>query len=280
MWSPSAPLLRVGLSAHTVSIARLPRFGLGLGMGLSLGRQQQVEYVPVQADGREPWRAAVDALAQWFAQHKGKRFQVQVLLSGRWVRWQLLPWRADLTGPDERAAYAALCLRETFGPAAQHWQVLPSHLPPGHTAPAAALDAALVEALQAVCADTGNQLHSITPYFSSAFDNWRSKVSAPLAWFGTLEPDTLTLCLFKEGQWAALQTQRLQLPADWRATLHDLQAHMALACDVTADDVPLYLAGDMPEPGQPAAADRRLHWLKPQPLLATAPPGLRLVMGN
>jgi len=166
VWSPSAPLLRVGLSAHTLSIARLPRFGLGLGMGLSLGRQQQVLYVAVPTDaqpGPEPWRAAVESLAQWLATQKGKRLQVQVLLSGRWVRWQLLPWRADLAGPQERAAYAALRFRETYGPAAQHWQVLPALVAPGRTAPAAAMDAALVEALQTVCADAGCQLHSITP---------------------------------------------------------------------------------------------------------------------
>lgn len=259
MWSPDVllirPMLRVELSAHTLTITRSSR----------LGRQGQVEHLPVAADvqeGREPWRAAVDALAQWLASHKKSRFQVQLLLSGRWVRWQLLPWRAELSGASERAAYAALRFRETFGSSAQHWHVLPAHLPPGQTAPAAAVDAALITALQTVCQEAGSQLHSITPYFSSSFDRWRTQLKGALVWFGTLESDTVTLSLLKDGQWTALQTQRLPAnePDIGQTALRNLQAHVALACGAATEGVPLYLASG----GQGAVAA----------------PSLRLVTGH
>ncbi len=277
MWSPSAGMLRVGLAQQGLAIARLPRFGLGLGMGLSLARQAAVQYLPCAADPTPqtaPWRAAVDALAQWLAEQKKPRLQVQVLLAGRFARWQLLPWRAELGSAEELAAYAALCFRQTYGRVAQDWQVLPAALLPGSTAPAAAVDSALMAALEQACGSCGAQLQTVTPYFSAAFDAWRARLKGPALWFGTLEADMLSLGLLQGGQWQALQTQRVA--GDWQAPLAALMAHMASACTVP-DGAPLYLAGDLEAPfvmsGPP------FTWLAPQPLATPTKPGLRLAMG-
>ncbi len=301
MWSPNVPLVRVGLSLQGLSIARLPRFGLGLGMGLSLARQAAVEYLPVApaasavedaagvsasavvaaaVDVSAPWRAAVDTLAQWLAAHKSQRLQVQVLLAGRLARWQLLPWRAELSSADEQAAYATLRFKETYGRAVQDWQVLPAIVSPGNTAPAAAVDRALIEALGLACSCSGATLQSVTPYFSSAFDAWCSRIKGPAAWFGTVEADTLTLGLLQGGQWTALQTQRFA--GDWRSPMQALMVQIAQVCGVpvAADAPPLYLAGDIATPNTThSATGPAFVWLQPQPLSTPTPPGLRLAMG-
>lgn len=282
MWFPSAPLIRVGLSQHTLAIARLPRFGLGLGMGLSLARQAAVEYLPCVpvADAREPWRGAVERLAEWLLAQDKRPCNVQVCLGGRFARWQLLPWRAELSGPQERVAYAALRFRETYGRTAQDWHILPSTSLPGRTAPAAAVDSALIAALGLACSQGGAQLQSITPYFSAAFDAWRGSLMAPLLWFGTVESDMLSLGLLQDGQWSALQTQRLSTGE--QGALPALMAQMAAACALPEGRPALYLAGDM---GGAQGADSAFAggmactWLTPQPLRAPTPPGLRLAMG-
>jgi hypothetical protein len=294
-----APLFRVGLSQASITVARMPRFGVG-----SVGAVEQLACAgapatnattspvatPAATDANEPWRPAVERLAQWLSEHKGQHtsMRVQVVLSGRFVRWQLLPWRVELSGHNELAAYAALRFRETYGKAVQGWNILPTAMPPGHTTPAAAVDRALVDALNASCKAHGARLQLLTPYFSSAFDAWQGRIKGHAAWFGTLEADTLTLGLLQGGQWAALQTQRWS--NDWREPLRALMAQIALSCDVPGDvsvaaqaegatpvSLPLYLAGDMAAPTPQASMP--FTWLAPPQLAQRSPAGLRLAMG-
>ena len=274
MWSLSAPVIRVGLSQHAVTVARMPRFGSSLDPSTA-GAVEHLACSPAAAHG-EPWHAAVERLAQWLEAHKAQRFSVQLVLSGRFVRWQLLPWRVELSGGTELAAYAALRFRETYGRAVQDWSILPAALAPGLTAPAAAVDSALVEALVQACKAHGAQLQELSPYFSSAFDAWHGDLKGKAVWFGTVESDTLTLGLLRDSQWTALQSQRLS--GDWHAPLAALMGQIAMSCDLPDAAVPLYLAGDMPAP--PAQATLPLVWLAPKPLGQRTAPGLRLAMGR
>jgi hypothetical protein len=147
----------------------------------------------------EPWRGAVDALGGWLATRAGKRLQLRVVLSGRFVRWQLLPWRTELSGRSETQAYAGVRFRETFGKVSESWEILPVAMPPGKTAPACAVDKALITALESVCKEHGARLQVVTPYFASAFDTWRAQLPGDVAWFGTVEVDSCTLGLLQGG---------------------------------------------------------------------------------
>ena len=276
MWSPSMSVIRVGLSQQAISIGKVSLMGLG--------HVDAVEHLPCNAGatGAEPWRASVERLAQWLAAQKGKRHAVQVVLSGRFVRWQLLPWRVELSGPTELAAYAALRFRETYGKTAQGWSILPAAMAPGYTAPAAAVDSALLEALAVTCERHGARLQQVSAYFSSAFDAWRGALKGNGAWFGTVESDTLTLGLLQGGQWTALQSQRIS--GDWRTPLPALMAQIAMACDVSQTHMPLFLAGDGPVPTVATIAGatgaQPFTWLSPKRMGLSAAPGLRLAMGQ
>ncbi|WP_342617519.1 hypothetical protein [Rhodoferax sp. GW822-FHT02A01] len=276
MWSPSMSVVRVGLSHKAISIGKVPLLGRG--------RVQAVEHLSCSADPLvdEPWRAAVERLSLWLESNQGQSHRVQVVLSGRFVRWQLLPWRLELSGRDEMAAYAALRFRETYGKSAQNWSILPAAMAPGHTVPAAAVDRALLEALASVCERHGARLQWLTAYFSSAFDAWRGVLKEPNAWFGTVEADTLTLGLLQAGQWTALQSQRLS--GDWRTPLLALLAQIAMACDVPQMELPLYLAGEGPAPSVAtiagATGDQAFTWLSPWQMGLGATPGLRLALGR
>ena len=267
-----SPILQVGLAQHSVCIARPPRWGLG---PATLLAQLPCAAIAGATDKAEPWRSAVDALRDWLSQQTNKRLQLRVVLSGRFVRWQLPPWRSELSGRSETQAYAGVRFRETFGNLTDAWNILPVAMPPGKTAPACAVDQALITALEALCAEHGARLQLLTPYFSSAFDAWRGQLPGNAAWFGTLEADTCTLGLLQGGNWTALQTQRVF--GDWREVVPAMVAQIGLASGLEVSNAPLYLAGTLAPPV--AKPDFAFSWLRPKHSAQAGLPDLRLAQG-
>jgi hypothetical protein len=184
----------------------------------------------------------LDALAHWLAAHDAKKSTLHVVLSGRFVRWQLLPWRAELTQRSELATYATLRFREIFGKAADDWQILHSPQPPGKTVPTCAIDLALMQALRATCEAAGARLAVVTPYFASAFDHRRKALAGKTSWFGLIEADCLSLGLLQGGNWVALRSQRLD--EDWRDVLPSMMVQMGIVANLADVQAPLYLVGE------------------------------------
>lgn len=260
MWSLrslTAPTWHVDLSAQRLTLARSAKSVAVETISLASGAAGEVD---------APWQAAVAALAQWLATTKQKKPTLHVVLSGRFVRWQLLPWQAELGHPDELAAYAALRFREAYGKVADDWQVLHAPQPPGETVPACAVDSELVVALRATCEKAGATLAVVTPSFAAAFDRWHSTLNKKAVWFGLIESDGVSLGLLRGGHWIALRSQRVE--QNWRDALPGMMAQMGIAGGVTDAHVPLYLAGgtgvDMP------VADAAFTWLPPPMPLAQA----------
>jgi hypothetical protein len=247
-----------------------------LRLGLSTSALQAGgESIACAAGGAgELWRAPLATLQQWLQEHPARRARVQVVLSGRLVRWQLLPWRAELNGPAEQSAYARARFREIYGAAADHWQVLQAVQPPGLTVPACAVDVALMEALQQICQQAGATLESVQPYFGCAFDRWNSRLKGKTVWFGVVEPDCTSLALLRKGQWMGLHSQRTD--GNWREALPGMMAQMGIAAGLDDEVVPIYLAGNMPEP-QPQAA-LPFSWLRARGIASEAA-ALRLAQG-
>lgn len=263
MWSPET--LRVGLSAQRLVLADAGGWMRKAGAG------ERIDCAPLS--GSAPWQPAVSALAQKLAGRKGRRPALHVVLSGRFARWQLLPWRAGLTRPQELAAYAQLRFRETYGKAAEGWRVQAAPQPPGRCVPACAVDAALVEALQAAAGAAHARLVSVTPYYAAAFDRWRGRLKGGPAWFGVAEDDCLTLGLVRGDDWLGLRAQRLD--GDWREALPGLMAQIGIAAGVDAAALPLHLAGECEAPAPEGAPP--FSWFAPP--AAEAPPGSRLALG-
>lgn len=250
MWSPDT--LHAGLSAQRLVLA-----GTG---AMRPGRMLSCDSLECAPADAAPWQPAVAALAQRLAAQRGRRPALRVVLSGRFVRWQLLPWRAELTRPQEVAAFAQLRFRETYGKAAEEWRVLHAPQPPGRAVPACAVDAALLDALRKTSKEAGARLAAVTPYFASAFDRWRGNLKNGSAWFGLIEPDCLSLGLLREGGWIGLRAQRLG--EDWREALPGLMAQIGIPAGADAAPAPLYLAGEGEAPAP--AADLPFTWLRPQ----------------
>lgn len=256
MWSLSSPKWLVGLSAQRITLAR-PAWGWS-------GKIAACEHIDCRAETPSTddasWQPAVAALAQWLATKGGAHTTLHVVLSGRFVRWQLLPWQAELSQPKELAAYAALRFHETFGKASDDWQVMHSPQPPGQTVPACAVDAALIAALRSTCDAASATLATVSPCFASAFDHWLTSFNKKSAWIGLIEADCVSLGLLRDGQWLALRSQRVN--ADWRDALPGMMAQMGIAVGLSEESVPLYLTGggDAPKP----VAGLAFTWLQPK----------------
>lgn len=273
MWSLSPATLHVSLGTHALHWATTPALRSA---GVSACGTVAYKQGSTANLAAEPWRSAVDALAEFLAD-KGHRHPkpLRMVLAGRWVHWQLLPWREEITQPQEMAAYAGLRFRETFGAPAQGWQVLHVAQAPNAAIPGCAVDAKLVDALRTTCAGAGAKLSTVTPYFASAFDRWRGALKGNTVWFCLLESDCLSLGLLENKQWLALRSQRLD--GDWRETLPGMIAQMGISAGLADAAVPLYLAG----PQEPPAPVAGLPWVWLHPRLKTplAAVGCRMALG-
>jgi hypothetical protein len=269
VWFRNSEVLQVGLSQHWVCIARRP--------GAGQGAATVLEHIACEngLPANEPWRAPVDALSGWLTAQKHKNLEIKVVLSERFVRWQLLPWRAELSSLAEIQAYAEVRFRETFGKLAEGWNILPVALSPGRTAPACAVDQALLTALVDTCKEHGADLECVAPYFSSAFDTWRARLSGSTLWFGTVEQDICTLALIQDGNWTALQTQRSV--SNWRGVLPAMVTQIGIASALEGPIAPIYLAGTLVPPL--STPDFAFSWLQPKHIAPTGASNLRLAQG-
>ena len=283
MWSPSRPVWHVGLSVSRLVLAR----GKGLLSGkLTHWESIDLPEIPEMGSSNHPgntpqWKPAVDALADRLASRKAEKPSLRVVLSGRFVRWQLLPWRNELTNGKEVAAYTSLRFLETFGKSAQDWHIVHSPQGPARPVPACAVDAALMEALQQLATSSGARLGLVTPYFSAAFDQWRGKLGSQPTWFGAVESDCLTLGLLNDNHWVSLQSQRIS--DDWQDILPVMMAQMGIATGFSDPTMPVYLVGESggtrTSTTLKALRDQPVVWLKPSSADGHKVPGHRLALG-
>jgi hypothetical protein len=224
----------VGLSATRLAIARPA--------ALWPGKARLCEIVECDdLPHAEPWRPAINSLAEFIARQTGPKIALSVTLSGQFTRWQLLPWTPELSQGDELASYARLRFGQTFGPVAETWQILRVAQPPGKTVPVCAVDAELVAVLRNMCSSADIRLVEVRPYFSAAFDRWRGDLKATSVWFGAVEPDCISLGLLEGGSWSGLRVQRID--DDWRNVLPGMMAQVGMATGQGGESPRLYLAG-------------------------------------
>lgn len=234
------PLLQVALLENCLVIGNAER------QRNKAGHKADVLNLPMAAPQAPAWQPAVAALSGWLRERGLQRAQLRVFLSSQLVRWQLLEWQPQLTRPRELDAYVHLRFRATFGAVADSWRVVHTEPLPGRALPACAIDEALLAELQALGSIGHTKVASVVPYFSAAFDRWRGSLGHQTAWFGVIEPGSLTLGLLHRGVWQGLRSARHAQPsaAGWRSLLPALQAQIRLASGIEVDpSPPVYLVG-------------------------------------
>lgn len=263
MWFAESGLLRVGLSARELVLAR------------GRAREADCRTIPCARTGRDdpaqPWQTALQelgtALTRWPEAERPKR--MEVVLSNRLVRWQLVDMPLEAASAEEQNTLARQCLHAIYGARSEGWVVRLADQPAGRKQAVCAMDQALLDALQALAAAHRIQLVSVAPYLARAHDHWRRHLRAPSYWLVQLEPDALTLALVLQRRWCALRTVQQAEPV-----LSDLSAQLAqmgLAAGWSGDTLPLYLINSS-QAVQLARPQLQTTTLEPEvPALRTAP---------
>jgi len=171
----------------------------------------KLETVMVAAAGPERWRGALLALGGILRQISAQKLRTScsVVLSGHFVRTELLPWNEHIRGIREYRALARARFRAIHGAAAEAWDIRLGILRYGEPVLACAVDSALLTELDALVSECGLRLTSVQPHFAEAFDRHRRLCSGASWWFALIEPGRLWMGQSVKGAWRHVGTRVL-----------------------------------------------------------------------
>lgn len=209
-----------------------------------LGRAgvERVFVVPAGQGGSvEPWRAGLQRLAEALNQPGSRGGTLHLVVSDHFVRYALVPWSADLVSDAERIALARVTMHDTFGAAADGWDIALDEQPAGCASFACAVDRDLLGGVRDLAKALGLRLASVVPALADRINRHRRAMVQRTLCVASIEPGRLTLAFRHAGAWLAVRGRRVQgSPADGLAG--------ALIQEAAASGVPgggaLYLVGE------------------------------------
>lgn len=169
------------------------------------------------ATGAQPWRPALVALETALPGFANGRTAATAVLSNHFLRYAMVPWRAELADAEEDLSYARHCFTKVYGKAALKWEIRLSHQAPEMPRLASAVDTELLDALRRVFEGAGVTLRSIQPHLMAVFNSFRGRLLQRSAWFVLLEPGNLCLSLLRDGHWSRVRS--LRIDSTWREEL-------------------------------------------------------------
>lgn len=236
--------LRIVLTPDQVLLARVER---SLGWNGLRRRVVEKEVIPCALGAAgEPsgsaalWGGALQALETALTRQSGRKAFATVILSNHFMRYALLPW-SDVPGDEaEEQAYARHAFRQTYGDAAETWELRLSPGKVGMPQLASAVDSNLPEALRAMFVRTGIALESIQPHLMAAYNTCRTILRERTAWFALVEPGSLCLALLHQGRLQSVRTMRLE--GDGRVALPLIMERESMLSEsaTAADEVLLW----------------------------------------
>ncbi|MDB5936136.1 MAG: hypothetical protein JWQ01_3480, partial [Massilia sp.] len=192
--------------------------------------------------GAPPWSGALAALEQEFDGLAGRRITLQVILSNRFVRYAVVPWQTGLHGPAEEQAYVRHYFVQTYGSAADSWDLCVSPAPDGQPRLASAIDSDLLDALRGLCSAKRIHLAAVLPQLASTFNRHREILRAGCGWLVLAEANSVCIALFDSGRWLSVGTART---ASWQQDLPSLlEREVLLANPAGAADQVFWWSAD------------------------------------
>lgn len=228
----------------------------------------------------QPWGPALLALETALQSVAKGPAAVRVVLSNRFVRYAVVPWRAGLANAQEDLSYARHCFTKVYGKAASQWEMRLSRQPAEMPRVASAVDPDLLEGLRSVCQRSGVSLRSIQPHLMAAFNGARGQLRQRSAWLALPEPGHLCLALLHNGHW--LRVRNLRIEGAWREQLPPILEREAFLADDPAVPHEVYVGTlDAGDPVLPEVGPWQFHALTPGPAAdAAAVPGAHLIMAT
>ncbi len=188
-----------------------------------------------------PWSAASAALQDLIAGQGLRRLRLEIILSDRFVHYQVLPWQSGIISRKDWRAYATHCFEMVYGESVRHWSVRFDIVPPGRESLACAIQTELLDSLRNIAHEKNSRIVSVRPNFVFNINQRRSGLRKSEYWFAVVEQHQVCLAAYDNGYWVAVRNE--VAPDGWRAALPGIlrRTQCTLAKPVTGD---LYLCGN------------------------------------
>lgn len=193
------------------------------------------------------------------------------VLGGESVRYAVVPWVEAMSSPNLTQRLAEQCFRETYGDAAQAWRVCRHAGGYGSATLACAIDARLLERLDASAQARGLVVVSVQPSLMHAYNVARGAIDAGLSWFVLFETHWTTVLLMAGDE--ALLVKRLPTAS---VALSGVLDREWFALGIEDPPCAVYIVRSAQVPALPApwrgAASARWRFIDLSPAIAAALP--------
>lgn len=233
------------------------------------------------SSGPRPWQAALAALATALPATAKGRSEATVILSNQFLRYVLVPWRAELQEGLEDMSYVRHCFTRVYGKCCLEWELRLARQAPGLPRLASAMDADLLAGLRSAFDQAGVRVRSIQPHLMAAFNEAGRRLRHRSAWLALVEPGHLCVAMLHQGQWSRVHGLRIR--QSWAEELLPL---LERECFLADDDLTglrdVYVATlDGAGVALPELAAWRFHALTSTPVgVAAAGAGSRLTLAT
>ena len=134
--------------------------------GVGLGQRQGSDTLWLGSvgfidEGFHAWAVALETLDRLLGEHAHAGAELNVVISGHFSRFCLVPWSEQISSPDELLGFAHLCFEDLYGAPTQPWSLVLSAEPAGYDRIAAALPQDLLERLRSLVSGRGLRLRSV-----------------------------------------------------------------------------------------------------------------------
>lgn len=153
--------------------------------------------------------AALEALSGVLAEQPWRDSSVQIILSNTLIKTLVVEVVPGIETADELQLAIGIRIAEAFGLVPAEWEISASIDPFGQRILACAAERRLIQGLRQVLAAAKCELVSIQPFVVTEFNRWRRCVGKKSdAWFGVVEPNSLTLAYIADSHWQGICTYR------------------------------------------------------------------------
>jgi hypothetical protein len=154
------------------------------------------------------WELPLEMLRSALVAGNIRNVQFDIVLSGHFVRFALVPWNEQIVR-NERPAYLRHCFVSAYGEAARGWDLRMCAPQPDEKALASGVEPALLEALRQVLAEFSCAVKAVHPYLMIAANSCRRQVPRGNFWLAVTEADRLCLAHIAQDGWKSVRQHAL-----------------------------------------------------------------------
>lgn len=176
---------------------------LKLGRGLKPKAMAKYNEAFMPSPKQSSWETALDKLTQQLSQPEWQKAEMNLVLSNRLLRFEIMNFGEQLNRYSAQEAFAKYALGQTYGAMSERWTLRIQSVQKSSLRLVSAIDQSLLEGLRQACATHQLKLKLVTPYLTPVFNRFQKQLQKP-TWLVVHEPGYSLLALLSAGQFVAI----------------------------------------------------------------------------